>query len=299
MGDALVFIAILFVFYLGECVYRFPRTHYLLQLSPWWTPNPGRASEYFGTDTWGLFLVNPLPPLTIVFLAPEWPDSKHKTSLDEALNDKRLNHVLDNFRNATHWLRMLGNGMFWYIFLVVPSVLYLLGGMFLLPAIVGLLVFFIIPSGVFFYRAHRRLIDKGTEDLFSVMISILLFPPATIRACDRLSLSLLKGFHPLLLAHRFSIPKQFRRFAGAYLRNVKYPLHEASTPEEDRQEAVTVLKAVEKFLQKHDMSLEEFLDPGSPLNEESMAYCPRCLEEYLRSDGTCSDCPGVRLQPLS
>ena len=291
MGDALIFIAILFVFYLGECVLRFPRTHFLLQASFWWVPNPGRASSYFGAETWGLFLIHPLPPLSSVFLVPDWGNPKNGSTLKEALDEKQLKQALDNYRTATRWLRMICNGLFWYICFIVPAGLPFLGGMYLLPAIAGLVVLFVIPAGVFFYRAHGRLMEGSSEDLFNVMVPVLLFPPATIRACDRLSTHFFKDFHPLLTAYKFATPEQFRRFAGPYLRDLKFPFH-AEPPADD------TLKELGKFLKKRGMSLDEFLDPGSPENEESESYCPRCLEEYLRSDGTCSDCPGVRLQPL-
>jgi hypothetical protein len=254
-------------------------------------PNPGRASSYFGAETWGLFLIHPLPPLTTVFLIPDWKDPQNGSTLKEALDQKRLDKVLDNYKTSTHWLRIICNGLFWYIFAVVPVALYFLGGMYLLPAIAGLVVLFVIPAGVFFYRAHRRLMEESSEDLFNVMVPLLLFPPATIRACDRLSTHFLKDFHPMLLAYKFATPEQFRHFAGPYLRDLKFPLH--SKPSAD-----DTLRELGEFLKKRGMSLEEFIEPGSPENEESGSYCPRCLEEYLRSEGTCSDCPEVRLQPL-
>lgn len=210
----------------------------------------------------------------------------------EFVRDRR-----DHFARATRWLRRLCNLMFFWLFVVGPASINLLGlGITWIPLLAGvvLLLAFIVRG---FVRAHRALYPAERGARFRQTLGMALSPPAAARATDLLTLDLFAGTHALAVASVVFSADDFRRYAGELLRRMKYPLAEDLSEEAAAiaaWHARELLGAAEAFAARAGVDLAQvYAVPES--QPDAVSYCPRCHEQYINEAATCADCPGVPL----
>ena len=225
----------------------------------------------------------------------------HK-ALSESLDTHKASERLREYRKRSKPIRLLSNLLFIYLFLVVPPLiwrfdfgvlgLYLLGGMLAQTVAIAIL----------FRRAHKALYPDAGEDLFKPFLTMLLAPPAAIRAPDVLGRHLLEPFHPLAVARIVCSPRRFRDFARQTMIDLRYPLFpvcpttESAPVETDRWFRETTLAAVEAFLQQEGLKVRELVAAPEPTDPANLSYCPRCGTQFVTREGTCADCGGRPLQ---
>ncbi len=153
------------------------------------------------------------------------------------------------------------------------------------------------------YRCHKRLHPHARGDRMTKLIVMALCPPMAIRAVDAVSIDVLASFHPLAAASRLCSDPDFRTLAGRQMRHLRYPL---AAPEQDAATQAVIewfreveLQVVSEFLESQHIRTEELLAAGEPTEAGSESYCPRCRSEYVVTQGECSSCPGIALEPFT
>jgi hypothetical protein len=134
-----------------------------------------------------------------------------------------------------------------------------------------------------FWTLHKRLFPEASSARFKSALTIMLSPIAAIRASDVIVRDLLGGFHPMAVAAVILPADEFRQVAGEQLR-----LNRFGEPTSNwyRQ---NLGKLMERLILEKKISLEELLRPAQR-DSGAVGYCPRCLAQYVKIPGACTDC---------
>jgi hypothetical protein len=209
--------------------------------------------------------------------------------------------ALDRMASLTPHTDALGwtcNAYFLYLFVFVP----LVAGHYglirsIVPAAAGILLGGIWIA-VLYFRGHKKEFGDAPNDRFGNVVKMILCPPVSIRAVDLMTLDALTDFHPVLIA-RITLGERSRTFVRAFISDLTHPVRHELTNER----AVEIVT----WFQKCELECcSTFLrdQEGTDLNElliapdrsgSSLAYCPRCYEQYEVLSGECPDCTGVAL----
>jgi hypothetical protein len=168
---------------------------------------------------------------------------------------------------------------------------------------VGILAY-TIPASILFRRAHKQLYPRAEDDRFTHFLLVLLSPVSAMRACDVLSRGLLENFHPLAVAKVFCGKEQFRTFARATLKEIRYPgrplwpFTDPGAAETEQEWRLRVEGEVQKLLKQADIVPDELIQAPAAADENCRAYCPRCHAQFRTGTGVCDDCGGLPLIPL-
>jgi len=228
----------------------------------------------------------------------------HK-ALSESLDTRKMSERLREYRKRSNPIRLLANLLFVYLFLVVPPLIWHFGfGVLGLCLLLGMLAQ-TVTLALLFRNAHKALYPDGGEERFKPFLTMLLAPPAAIRASDVLGRHLLEAFHPLAVARILCPPNRFRDFARQTLIDLRYPLFpvcpatESAPVETERWFRETTLAVVEEFLQKEGFKVNELVAAPKPADAANLSYCPRCGTQFVTRQGTCADCGGRPLEPFA
>jgi hypothetical protein len=233
------------------------------------------------------------------------PPAARGAAIDSALdrtldaNAARTRH--EEVRGALPDLRLFQNLLFVYIFVGAP----LLAWFYPLALIWlrGLIVLAVLHFGTLFllWRAHRRLYPAARAERWRHLAVLFLFPPASLRAADLVSRPALTGFHPVAVAAAIGREEDLRDVAGRVLRDAHWPLRPVVPTDDPRARETEkwfrarFAAAVERRVRAEGIDPDELTGPGPRLDAAARAWCPRCLTEYARAEGDCSDC-GVGLR---
>jgi len=131
---------------------------------------------------------------------------------------------------------------------------------------------------VSFVRARRRL--QPRERPLKPLVLAIASPIAAIRLPVTLGIDLLRDVHPIAaviaLANDDDVLSYARR---AWFDNA-----------DER-------KKIEKALKKREL-FKALLAPPSQVDTTSVAYCPRCRQQYATGAESCADCERIELLPL-
>ena len=219
------------------------------------------------------------------------------SSLDATLVEQRWLE----FRKLARPLRLLGNVLFVYLFVLAPVWIWQLGfRLSWLGLVIGLFALTTIAA-VFFFRAHQKLYPKADDERFTHTLTIMLAPMTTIRAHDTLSRPLFDTFHPLAVAELILSNDKFRDLARRILLDLRHPAEPVCTNAdasaramESNARAIT-RQAAEQFLKQSGLEPDELCKPPTPADESCRAYCPRCRAQFTTPTGNCADCGGLAL----
>ena len=224
--------------------------------------------------------------------------------LHESLDTEKLSARWRDFQTRVRPILILSNGLFVYLFLVVAPLILRFGfGQFGLWLLVGMLAQ-TITIAVLFRRAHKSLYPDAGEERLKPFLTMLLAPPAAIRAPDVLARHLLEHFHPLAVAQVLCSPDQFKNFARQTLLDLRYPLLPVCPTNEPESLATEQWfraarqGAVEKFIQRAGLKPDELTAMPGPTEPANQSCCPRCGAQFVTRTGTCSDCGGRALEPF-
>jgi hypothetical protein len=224
-------------------------------------------------------------------------------ALREHFDAARLDARWREFQEITRTLRWLTNALFAYLFVLAPAAIWRLGfqssWLPLLVCLLGLTS----TTAIVFHRAHKVLFPNAEDERFTHFLIVLLSPATAIRANDVLSRPLLEDCHPLVLAKRFCSPRQFRLLAANFLRELRYPAtnrRQSAGPlaETAQYWRMALQTSLEHFLKANGLDPAQLLQPPVPADATSLAYCPRCLQQFSTREGKCEDCGGLALLPL-
>jgi hypothetical protein len=237
----------------------------------------------------------------LVKVAPAAREKAAEAIIREGFDRKAIERRWQEFQKQTGKLRLLTNGLFAYLFVLAPLLIWQVGFRLCWLGLLAGLLAFTIATAISFYRAHKRFYPAAEDERFTHFLTILLSPATTIRAHDVLSRPLLEGFHPLAIARVFCPEPVFRDFARKVLREVRHPglpvcpRREPLAQTAERQSREVLERTVEEFLRQGDVSPEELMRPPAPADESCRSYCPRCLTQFTTAEGICADCGGLAL----
>ncbi|HKS37987.1 MAG TPA: hypothetical protein VJW76_12395, partial [Verrucomicrobiae bacterium] len=134
-------------------------------------------------------------------------------ALSESLDTRKVSEHLREYRRRSNPIRIFANFLFIYLFLIVPPLIWRFGFGVLGLCLLGGMLAQTITLALLFRSAHKALYPDAREERFKPFLTMLLAPPAAIRAPDVLGRHLLEPFHPLAVARILCSPKRFQDFA--------------------------------------------------------------------------------------
>jgi len=210
--------------------------------------------------------------------------------LRQAMNARRVARRLEVFSRRLRWLRVLVNLQFFFLFFVAPFVFARTGTTILWRVILFLLGLSLLIA-LEFWTAHRKLYPQGGSSRLKAMVTIVLSPVAAIRACDVLARDLLAGSHPVAVAGGLLEGEEFDEFAGEQLRLCQF----AGQPDKWYQRTLAGLMS--QAIKQAGTRPDTLLRPAER-QEGCVAYCPRCLSQYVKDTRSCADCGFDKLVPF-
>jgi hypothetical protein len=225
-----------------------------------------------------------------------------KQMLSESLDAEELSARWRAFQTRVRPIRILSNGLFVYLFLVVAPLILRFGfGQFGLWLLAGMLAQ-TIAIALLFRRAHKWLYPDAGEERLKPFLTMLLAPPAAIRAPDILGRHLLENFNPLAVAQVLCSPARFKSYSRQTLLDLRYPLLPVCPTNEPEPVAAeqwfrTARQAAAvKFVQRAGLKPDELTAMPGPSEPANQSCCPRCGAQFVTRTGTCADCGGRPLQ---
>jgi hypothetical protein len=106
------------------------------------------------------------------------------------------------------------------------------------------------------------------------------------------------------MAQVLCAPELFKAFSRQFLLDLHFPMlpvcatNEPEPLETEGWFRACHREAVEKFVVRSGLRLEELLRPPAPAEPSNLSYCPRCHAQFVTREGTCADCGGRTLVPL-
>lgn len=202
--------------------------------------------------------------------------------LHQAMNTRTAARRVTVFTRRSRLLRVLANIQLLMLFLALPLAFVRFGpGVLWRVAVVLLAV-----SGVItleFWMLHKRLFPGASAARFKSALTIMLSPIAAIRAADVISRDLLGGFHPLAVAAVILPIHEFRQLAGEQLRLNRFGEPTSKWYREN------LGRLMERLVRQNKISPDELLRPAQR-DRGAVAFCPRCLAQYVKMPGACADC---------
>jgi hypothetical protein len=141
-----------------------------------------------------------------------------------------------------------------------------------------------------------------TLDLYVKIAKLVLYPIAATRCMDLLSYDFLSAFDPVAVAAVLCGKEQAARLAAkewVVLRYTTVPAEaDAASIEAIDEYRAARLHLLESFSAQHGLPLRAITEPPAPSDGRCKTYCPCCGAQYTLSDGLCTGCPNMVLQPL-
>ena len=291
MSDVVAILVVLAVFYLYDCSLWLARDAVVFLtygLRGW---RPVQPYPLLSGAAKGLVISFRLPPLTPVYLCETRPQV---ACVDSSLDLRALRNDLACLGVCGALLRVLCNALFAYLFLVLPLAMLMWSVTVLWPTLLAALVALVVPIAVEFRDLHAWLWPADTSDRRSELVHFALYPPAALRALDRIAHRLCRSYHPLAVAAVLCTSPFFAKFAARELRRLYHPL--VTDPAQPNLRSHEIL-AIRRALETEGLRPDDLLAPPPHTDATSISYCPRCETAYTLPTGTCVDCPGVSLVP--
>jgi hypothetical protein len=221
----------------------------------------------------GVVLAPLLPPLATVADWPGLPDADlSRTALKRATKKAEL------FFDAAEPVWISSNTLWLYLFCIAPAAVVWRGIAATWPALLVVGLALVAFTLVGFWQAHRDLYPEAASERRSKTLLMAVSPFGAIRAVDHLSRRLFTDTHPLVAAQALC-----RTEDAVSLARLLYFSPRAGDP------------AVREFLETCEL-WDRVAAPPRELDAATIAYCPRCHTQYVRSLAACADCGGVALQ---
>jgi hypothetical protein len=234
-------------------------------------------------------------------LPPKQCEAAIREAVSASLDSAKIRDRWEEYQKRSALLRRLAAILFVYLFAIAPLLLWNYGFRYVGFGVATGLIAQTFTIGWLFRQAHKHLFPDGSEERFTPFLTMLLAPPAAIRAPDILGRHLLEEFHPLAVAQALAPPETFKALARHILLDLQYPILPA-TPSSDPAAIRTeewfrgmVRESIGRFVEHAGASPEELLKPPAPTEIGSRAFCPRCSTQFVNTDAVCGECGGRAL----
>ena len=192
-------------------------------------------------------------------------------------------------------IRWLCSLSFVLMFVAMPVAVTIFGLERLIIPLAAAMVLLAVQTAFMFYRAHRKLFPRESQERFENLLKMILCPPVSLRAADVLTRNALSEFNPLVVASVLEGAGE-PRFVRGFVLDLEHPLlHEIT--EEKALQTVNWMAAEQLRLSREHVKRAKLADLFGPTERdgESLSYCPRCSVQFVMTAGECPDCPGVAL----
>jgi hypothetical protein len=196
---------------------------------------------------------------------------------------------LEALRSRTEFLNILGWGLFVFLLLLLPAVLYLHPHpeRLLVPLLVGILLLY-GATLVTTLRAGRALSREGALRRPPSLLPLVFSPVAATRAAAILARDLFVGFDPLLLTALLLGKKRFLERARAELHGAAFAAGRGD--ESWKRHWEERRKAVLRLLGRFEIGEAEAFAPPARQDPAARSWCPVCGTEFSSNSGSCDDC---------
>lgn len=242
-------------------------------------------------------------------LSPAAREGALQKGMQDRFRVKTATQLWKAFALRTVNLQFLANALLLYLFLFAPVAIWRMGLPPIWPSLLAGLYVLTFSIAFIFHSTHKHFYPAAKDERFTHTLINMFSPATTIRARDVLSRPLLEEFHPVAIAKAFCADAEFKEFAREAIRDFRFPLPPTGLTHSGPEQVIVKYcrdleqKALEGFLQKHGLKLDDLLRAPDRMDDTCLAYCPRCSAQYTFTDGECGDCrtalvafPGVTKQ---
>jgi hypothetical protein len=215
------------------------------------------------------------------------------------VNDLQAARTLfSRYRSESARLRFFCHVMFILLFGLLPVAVFLPVIHLYWPeaAVASLLCLVVIVRT--FSKVHKQLFPGDVAQRRKAILTMLLAPTSSVRACDRLSQHLLGAFDPMTTAAVVCDDVSFRLFARRALLALRYPAPRTDALPDQATERAFDQKlnaAFEEVVKEQGIDPAELTSPPARADETCRSYCPRCDTQFVTDGGVCVDCGGIPL----
>lgn len=240
---------------------------------------------------------------SIVSAKPGQRDRAMASLFDEIFDVAAIRMRLADFERSTTALRRSCIVLLLYAFAVGPLMYYL-------PALAWWRNIWYYLAGflacwffaIFQYQRSRQKLGVNSAGSAGHVAMLFLSPASAMRSAESLSRESLVGLEPLAVAAAVCSADDFSTFAAASLRATLYPLEPCEPPGAAAKARTWFSEQL--FSRQRAVAQHAGVDPDELLSEpirsdDAAGYCPRCLRQYVMSEGKCSECAGVPLKPFA
>jgi len=217
-------------------------------------------------------------------------------TLATAFDEKAAGRRVEAFEDACTRLRLFCNGLFIFIFLAGPSLVWFFGWTWCWAPLLLVLLSAAAVIATEYYQAHRMLYPNEPGNRRVQTAAMCLNPLGAIRARDALSRHLLALHHPLAAARVLCDDASFRDFARRALLDLHFPLRpvcraaSADANDIERWFRERLRETADAFVRRAGFDPVELIEADPPEEKSSRTYCPRCQRQYERAAGDCAIC---------
>ena len=236
------------------------------------------------------------------------PHSERKAQIEKEiarrLDPKLAEAGLKAFLDRTFTLSLSSLALLIFVFILSPIGVRLFGLGATWRYLLGFLIFNVLLIIWDFYQANRELFGPEKTIPWSDIFTILLSPPAALRATKYLAKNFAFEHHPLALAAARCSTEDFRALASITLRQLLYSADSGGDNGASNDPAANSREwfrnafrtAVVEVVKDRGQNPDDLI--ADPLRESSnvQSYCPRCLSQFLILEGVCTDCNGISLR---
>ena len=181
-------------------------------------------------------------------------------------------------------LRRLGEGLWIYLFVIVPLAIGSFGLIRTWAPLLVLLVTWLTAIVLTYRRGWRKLHASRPAAWRSDAVLMVLSPLGAIRAADRLTRKALHGVSGMLVMSVIAPRQEFCRFA-------RLVYFDEATPRQ-----LAVQREVDEILQSEGLHAALV---APPVRDPGMTgFCRRCHSQVMRDSGDCPDCVTVSITPF-
>jgi hypothetical protein len=215
------------------------------------------------------------------------------TRAAKMLDVQALTEAATALAKGTRWLRRIGGAIFFWCLLFLPAIYWRFSETWPSYAALGVLLVLMLVQAVLLARVARRE-PRLREGFVQHLLSVALFPPASMRAADWVCASRSPEAHPLAALKAWSKPEKLEAVAAKLWREARWPMGNFS----ERPWHGPEVDALEAFYKAHGLKPESY-ETSPVLPEGCTRWCPRCRTPYQDSAADCADCGGMELMSAS
>ena len=278
----------LWVLVLLECFVRLPKGRLWLSRSFFgWQP-PGRGLAFtFGARQW-VFL-NPVPLFAGIALPPS-PEQGHSAPLRYDVTS--LAQRIAPAEDLRFTCSISATLLFVVLIVLAPLAVVARSFDYVIIPVLGAVYISNFMAVAIWHGCHARLFPEKNQARLLKALHLLIYPPATLRCAVELPAALLEEHCPPAIAAALIGPRRAKKWLReTYLKRLLGPERAGDGQNEEMAIFAGMLEELYGEIPRPAAEPEHH-DP------EALAFCPACNTRYIRTDGTCSFCPGIALHPL-